>query len=104
MAAILAILNALRRINGRDMRAFQSLGINNFVLFAGFLTYSSLAGGTLVRHGKLQVFAALPLILLFGLPLVFVMARDPMHKVPASRLALWPITQRQQLTLRLTGL
>lgn len=104
MAAILAILNALRRTNGRDLRTFQSLGINNFVLFAGFLTYSSLAGGTLVRHGKVQVVAALPFILLLGFPLLFVLSRDPMHKVPASRLALWPMTHKQHLTLRLTAL
>lgn len=104
MAAILAILNALRRASGRDLHGFQSFGVNNFVLFAGFLTYSSFAGGTLVRIGKPQFFAAVPLLLLIGFPLLFVFSRNPLNKVPASRLALWPISDHQQLGLRFTSL
>jgi hypothetical protein len=84
MAALRAILKALRRAVGRDLAG--SFKANN-LLFLGLL------GG-----------AAAALFVLLGFLLLFPLSADPLGKIPSARLAVWPLSRRQRLGLRLTSL
>ena len=59
----------------RDWTAFQSLAGNNFFLITVFL----------LRQAGAFVY------LIIGLVLLFPLSTDPLRKIPASRLALWPL-------------
>jgi hypothetical protein len=83
-AALLAILKALRRAVGRDLAS--SLKANN-LLFIGLL------GGS-----------AEALFVLLGFLLLFPLSSDPLGKIPAARLALWPLSGWQRLGLRFASL
>ena len=89
MAAIRAILSALARAVKRDLGTFESIGGNNFFLFALVL--------------MLQPQSAEFLLLLLGLLLLFPLSADPLAKIPADRYALWPLTRLQRLGLRLSS-
>jgi hypothetical protein len=84
VAALRAILSALRRAVGRDLAA--SVKANN-LLFLGLL------GGS-----------AEALFVLLGFLLLFPLSSDPLGKIPAARLALWPLSGWQRLGLRLASL
>ena len=84
MARVAAILNALYRAFRRDWKSFGSLGVNNFLPITVYF---------LQRAGAF-------LYLIVGLVLVFPMSADPMRKIPASRLALWPLDRRERWLLR----
>ena len=84
MAGLSAILTALRRAVGRDLAS--SVKANN-LLFLGLLGRSAEA-----------------LFLLLGLLLLFPLSSDPLGKIPSTRLALWPLSGRQRLGLRLASL
>src|SRR3954453_7014038 len=87
MARPVAILRALATAYRRDWTALQSLTGNNFFLMTLFL----------LRQSGVFVY------LIFGLVLLFPLSTDPLRKIPASRLALWPITRREQWIIRLAG-
>lgn len=78
MAALLAILKALRLLAQRELRTFLSLGLNNLFLFAALLTYSALAGG-------MMPIDAIPFFVLFLLIILFPLSADTLSKIPASR-------------------
>jgi hypothetical protein len=84
VAALGAILTALRRAVGRDLAS--SVKANN-LLFLGLLGRSAAA-----------------LFVLLGLLLLFPLSSDPLGKVPSARLALWPLSGWQRLGLRLASL
>jgi hypothetical protein len=84
MARVSAILKALAVAYRRDWTAFQSLAGNNFFLATVFFL------------GKAGSF----IYLILGLVLLFPLSTDPMRKIPASRLALWPLEQRERRLLR----
>ncbi|MGC9946771.1 MAG: hypothetical protein ABSF64_10425 [Bryobacteraceae bacterium] len=84
MAALRAILVGLRRAVGRDLAG--SFKANN-LLFLGLLGRSAEA-----------------LFVLLGLLLLFPLSSDPLDKIPAARLALWPLSRWQRLGLRLASL
>lgn len=84
MAALRAILTALRRAVGRDLAS--SFRANN-LLFLVLLGPSAMA-----------------LFVLFGLLLLFPLSSDPLGKIPATRLALWPLSRWQRFGLRLASL
>ena len=84
MAALRAILTALRRAVGRDLAG--SFKANN-LLFLGLLGKSAAA-----------------LFILLGFLLLFPLSSDPLGKIPAARLALWPLSRWQRLGLRLASL
>ncbi|MCU1232212.1 MAG: hypothetical protein JWP63_179 [Candidatus Solibacter sp.] len=87
MARAVEILKALGVAYRRDWTAFQSLAGNNFFLFSIFLL------------GKAGTFV----YLIFGLVLLFPLSTDPLRKIPASRLALWPLERREHWFLRLAS-
>lgn len=84
MAALRAILGALRRAVGRDLAG--SFRANN-LLFLGLLGRSAEA-----------------LFVLLGFLLLFPLSSDPLRKIPRARLALWPLSGWQRLGLRLASL
>jgi hypothetical protein len=87
MARAIALLRALATAYRRDWTAFQSLAGNNFFLLTAFFLGKA---GTLVY-------------LIMGLVMLFPLSTDPLRKIPASRLALWPLGRREWWLLRLAS-
>ena len=83
MARVSAVLKAVARLVWRDLHSLQSVAGNNFFIFAIVLQ----SGGFL------------PLVV--GLTLLFPLSADPMRKIPTDRLALWPLTRRERLAVRI---
>jgi hypothetical protein len=97
LAAILAILKALRRAVGRDLETLGSIKVNNFFLFVMLLAYGALNSGQPPKSAE-------PFFLLLGFLLLFPLSADPLRRIPPARLSLWPLTGRQRLGLRLASL
>ena len=85
MARLFAILKAVAQAFQRGEKSFGSLAGNNFFLVAALF---------LQKAGSF-------LFLIMGLVILFPLSTDPMRKVPASRLALWPLENRDYWLLRL---
>ncbi|MEO8025995.1 MAG: hypothetical protein ABI823_05960 [Bryobacteraceae bacterium] len=96
MAALLAILAALRKAIARDLSSFESLKVNNFFLFVLLL----IAGTSSVG---LPPTSAYPFLLVLSVLILFPMSTDPLAKIPPDRLALWPLSMRQRIALRVTS-
>jgi hypothetical protein len=90
MAGLAAILATLARSVWRDVRSFQSISGNNFVLFVILVSYQ--------QPESVYFFSLILALLLLG-PL----SADPMRKIPPDRLAAWPLSARQRLVLRVTS-
>jgi hypothetical protein len=84
MARLVAILKALARAFQRGEKSFGSLAGNNFFLVA------------VLFLGKAGTF----LFLIMGLVILFPLSTDPLRKIPASRLGLWPLEKREHWLLR----
>lgn len=87
MARIGLILGALGRITVRELRHLNAIIGNNFFIFA--LLFLSQSGAFL--H------------LLIGLLLLFPLTANPLERIPATRLSLWPISTRERFLLRLAS-
>ncbi|MGA7237205.1 MAG: hypothetical protein WBY44_16080 [Bryobacteraceae bacterium] len=87
MARTAAILRALGRALRRDQKSIESIAGNNFFWVTVLLLQEA---GTFI-------------FLLFGLILLFPLSTDPLRKVPASRMASWPLETRERWTLRLAS-
>ena len=90
MAGLLAIIKALARAIRRDLRSYQSIGGNNFFLFAVVL---------LQQPASAEFF-----FVIFGFLMLFPLSSDPLAKIPPDRLALWPLSRRERLALRLLSI
>ncbi len=84
MARVVAILKALAVAFRRDQQSLETIAGNNFFLVSALLLQR--AGGFIY--------------LIVGLVLLFPASTDPLRKIPASRLALWPLERRERLLLR----
>lgn len=84
MARLTAVLRALALAFRRDQKSFQSVIGNNFFFISAYLLRSA---GAFVY-------------VIIGLVLLFPMSTDPLTKIPASRLALWPLARRERWLLR----
>lgn len=93
MAPAAAILRALARAARRDLGTWHSLQVNNFFLFVCLLIEGALVSG--VRPAS-----SYPFLILLGLILLFPLSSDPLARIPASRLGLWPLGRRQRAVLR----
>lgn len=85
MARLATILAALAKLSWRDLRRFNSLGTNNFFLFAMLL---------LLQPSNFFLLLVLSLILLFPL------SADPLGRIPPDRLGHWPLNGGQRIALR----
>ncbi len=93
MAALRAILKALRRAVSRDLMTLWSIKVNNFFLFVLLLVYGAMESG-------MEPKAAEPLLLLLSLLVLLPASSDPLAKIPPSRLGLWPLRASQRAMLR----
>jgi hypothetical protein len=84
MARLGAILKALGRAMAREQKSVWSLASNNFFLFSVFVLQG---GGGFI-------------FLIIGLVLLFPLSTDPLRRIPASRLGLWPLERRELWLLR----
>jgi hypothetical protein len=84
MARVTAVLGAVARAFRRDQRSLETVAGNNFFIVSALLLRE--AGGFIY--------------LLIGLVLLFPLSTDPLRKVPASRLALWPLDTHERWLLR----
>jgi hypothetical protein len=87
MARAIALLRALATAYRRDWTAVQSLAGNNFFLLTAFFL------------GKAGTFV----YLIMGLVVLFPLSTDPLRKIPASRMPLWPLERREWWLLRLAS-
>lgn len=84
MARLAAVLRALARVVARDQKSIQSVAGNNFFIVTVLLLQR--AGGFIY--------------LIIGLTLLFPLSTDPLRKIPASRLGLWPLEAGERRLLR----
>jgi hypothetical protein len=96
LAAILGILNHLRRAVQRDLGTFEAVKLNNFFLLVALMAYGAIESG-------LEPKSAEPLLLLLGLLVLFPLSSDPLARIPSSRLRLWPLDRKQKVALRVTS-
>ena len=92
-----AILRALAASVRRDLNTYGALKTNNFFLFVGLLIWGNLASGV-------KPVSAEPFLVLLGVLMLFPVSSDPLDKIPAARLALWPHSAPQRAALRLASL
>lgn len=84
MARVIVVLRTLGRAYRRDQRSLESVVGNNFFVVTALVMQN--AGGFIY--------------LLIGLVLLFPLSTDPLRKIPASRLALWPLEAGERRLLR----
>jgi hypothetical protein len=94
---VLAIWQAVRRAVRRDLGTFQSIRLNHFFLFVALMIAGDLAARQPPR-------SAYPFLFLLGLPLLFLVSSDPLDKIPATRLEIWPLNSTDRFRLRLASL
>lgn len=88
MAGLAVILRALARAIWRDLRTLNSVATNNFFLFCFLLLQKS---GVFLQ-------------VLLALILLFPLSADPLRKIPAVRLRLWPLSIGQRISLRIASI
>jgi hypothetical protein len=81
----------------RDVGSFGSLQVNNFFLFVVLMMYGASQSGVEPK-------SSYPFLLLLMIVMLFPLSSDPLDKVPATRRALWPLSVRQRLQLRLASI
>lgn len=94
---VFAILRALATVLRRDLAGFAPLRTNNFFLFVALLIWGALVSGV-------KPVSSYPFLALLALLLFFPISSDPLDKVPAVRLALWPLPARARVVLRCAAL
>jgi hypothetical protein len=83
MARTAAILRALAQALRRDQKSIAAVVGNNFFIVTALVLQE----------------AGVFLYLILGLILLFTLSTDPLRKVPASRLGLWPLERRERWML-----
>jgi hypothetical protein len=96
-AALFPVLSALFRAVRRDLGTFGSIVANNFFLFIALLMAGAFSAGVMPV-------SAYPYLALLLFLMLFPLAADPLAKIPAVRLGLWPLGPRQRLALRAVAL
>lgn len=92
MARLATILTSLTRALARDQKSIFSLTGNNF-----FITI------VLMIFGLKMYEAGGFFSLILGLVILFPLSTDPLRKIPASRLSLWPLSGREHWILRIAS-
>lgn len=91
MAAVAAILKAVARTVGRDLRSLDAVHGNNFFWILMLMAYQ-------------QPGSALFLGLILAVLLILPFSAEPLRKIPPDRLALWPLTKAERFALRVGSL
>lgn len=87
MAAVAAILRAVARTVGRDLRSLDAVHGNNFFWILMLIMYQQPSSG---------IFLGLILLVLLILPFT----AEPLRKIPPDRMALWPLSRSERFALR----
>jgi len=93
VAQSLAHLSLLRRLSLKELGSISSVRFNNF-LFCIVLIVSA-SGGT----RKMSFWSTLFFQIVLLAPLLVTFSVDTQHRLPAERVATWPLTNRQKLLL-----
>jgi hypothetical protein len=94
---VIAILSALRKTVQRELGTLGSIKVNNFFLFVAMMVWGAAVSGVMPV-------GAYPFLVLFGLILLPALSSDPLDRIPASRLLLWPLGRPDRLRLRAASL
>jgi hypothetical protein len=94
---VLAIWQAVRRAVRRDLGTLQSIRLNHFFLFVALMIW----GALVVDQPPTSAY---PFLLLLGLLVLFPISSDPLAKIPAVRLEIWPVSERDRFRLRMASL
>lgn len=87
MAAAAAILKAIARTLGRDLRSLQAIQGNNFFWMIALIMYQQPGSGLF------------PLLIL-GVLVILPFTAEPLRKIPPERFALWPLSRGQKAAVR----
>jgi hypothetical protein len=99
VAWLIGFLRALLRMQKRQLRSFFSITLNNFFLFAAAILWGGVS--SLLMAGKDAFSSSAPFLLALVLIMMCPLSTDPLSRVPASRLKVWPLDRGQKLRLRL---
>jgi hypothetical protein len=94
---VVALWGALRRVAGRQWGRTHGIVQNNFFVFVAVMIYGNVSYG-------LEPQSAYFFVVLLGVLLLMPSSGDPMARIPAGRLALWPLEERQLGVFRILGL
>jgi hypothetical protein len=92
-----AVAGALFKSVRRDLAGYASLKTNNFFLFVAMLVWGALRSGV-------EPASAYPFLAALGVLMLFPASGDPLAKIPAVRLALWPLGRGTRAALRAASL
>ncbi len=88
------VLRLLVRLAGRNLQNSASFGMNNLFFVAVLIMQGS-------NSAKSALFAAAPLLLVLGLPLLVTATAGPLNQVPTARFELWPLSSWERLMVRI---
>lgn len=96
MASILALTSLLKRLMSRELSGLSSVRFNNLLFCILFL----MQGG----NRKDAFWSTLFFQLVLVAPLLVTFSVDTLHRLPADRVATWPLSGTQRLLLRAVSL
>jgi hypothetical protein len=92
-----AVVGALLKSVRRDLAGYGSLKTNNFFLFVALIIAGALESGV-------APIASYPFLVALGTMMILPASGDPLAKIPAVRLGLWPLPGAVRIALRAMGL
>lgn len=95
MAQILALLSLLKELMSKELSSFSSVRFNNFLFSILFIMSAGFESG----QPKAAFWSTLFFQLILIAPLLVTFSIDTQHRLPAERLATWPLTRTQRLLL-----
>ena len=95
MAQLIGLVSLLRKLMQRESSSFSSVGLNNFFFCILFL----MSGSTAVGRSHDAFWSTLLFQLLVLVPLLVTFSIDTQHRLPRTRVAIWPLTNTRRLSL-----
>ena len=95
MAQILALLSLLKKLMLKELGSISSVRFNNFLFCTLFIMSAGMGSG----QPKAAFWSTLFFQLILIAPLLVTFSIDTQHRLPAERLATWPLTDTQRLWL-----
>lgn len=94
---IAAVMRLLVRLTARDLKGLSSIGLNNLFFVVVLVMQGS-------RSPASALWAASPLLLMLGVPLLLTMSDGPLKLLPAARRSLLPLTRNEWIAVRVLSL
>ncbi len=95
MAQVLALLSLLKQLMSKELSSFSALRFNNLLFCILFLMSGSAESG----RPRDAFWSTLLFQLVLLAPLLVTFSVDTQHRLPAGRVASWPLTDTQRLWL-----